>query len=120
MPLSSAGEASVLNSFLAGRFVSLHTFDPGDAGGSEVVGGSYVRQPATFANTGANPTVAANTGLIQFPVATALWGTITHFGIWGAASGGSFLAYNSVVTPKIVDVDDVARWDVGKLTVSTD
>jgi hypothetical protein len=120
MPLSSAGEASVLNSFLAGRFVSLHTADPGDTGLSEVIGGSYARQAATFTNTGNNPTVAANSTLIQFPVATASWGVITHFGIWSAASGGSFLAFNSVAVPKLVGVDDIARWDIGKLTVATD
>jgi hypothetical protein len=120
MPLSSSGEANVLTSLLAGRFVSLHTSAPGDAGVSEVTGGSYARQPVTFVSAGNNPTVASNNATIQFPVATALWGTISHFGIWSAVSAGTFLAYEAVAIPKTVNVDDVARWDVGKLSVITD
>jgi len=118
MGLSSNGETTVLNALLAARFVSLHTGDPGNTGASEVATGAYARQSATFANTGANPTVAANTAIIQYPTATAPWGTITHFGLWSAASGGTFLGSNSVVTPKTIDTDDIARWEVGKLTVS--
>lgn len=120
MPLATTGESTVLNALLAARFVSLHTANPGNTGASEVAGGAYARQAATFANAGNNPTVASNTGVVQYPTATAPWGTITHFGLWSAASGGSFLGYNSVVTPKTVDTDDIARWEIGKLTVTTD
>jgi hypothetical protein len=120
MPLATTGESTVLNALLAARFVSLHTANPGNTGASEVAGGSYARQAATFANTGNNPTVASNTGIIQYPTATAPWGTVTHFGLWSAASGGSFLGYNSVTTPKSIDTDDIARWEIGKLTVTTD
>lgn len=120
MPLATTGESTVLNALLAARFVSLHTANPGNTGASEVAGGSYARQAVTFANAGANPTVASNTGIVQYPTATAPWGTITHFGLWTAASGGSFLGYNAVTTPKSIDTDDIARWEVGKLTVTTD
>ncbi len=118
--LSGAGETIVLNALLAARFVSLHVADPGNAGASEVAGGAYVRQSASFANTGSNPTIAANSGVIQFPVATADWGTVTHFGVWSASSAGSFLGGWPVTTPKRVDTDDVARWDAGKLQIATD
>jgi hypothetical protein len=120
MPLATTGETTVLGALLAARFISLHTANPGNTGASEVAGGAYARQAATFANAGNNPTVASNTGVIQYPTATASWGTVTHFGIWTAASGGSFLGYNSVVTPKTIDIDDIARWEIGALTVSTD
>jgi hypothetical protein len=121
MPLSSSGESNVLASLLAARYVSLHTAAPGDTGINEVAGGAYARQgPVTFSNTGTNPTVAANTAVVQYPVATANWGTITHFGIWSAASGGTFLAWAVVTTPKSIDIDDIARWEIGKLTVSAD
>lgn len=120
MPLTSVGESTVLGALLATRYVSLHTADPGNTGLNEVAGGAYTRMAATFANTGSNPTVAANTTVLQYPTATASWGTITHFGLWSAASGGSFLGYNTVVTPKAIGVDDIARWDIGKLTVTSD
>lgn len=120
MPLSSAGETTVINAFLASRYVSLHTGAPGDTGLNEVTGGAYARQAATFTNAGNNPTVASNSGVIQYPTATAVWGTVSHFGIWSAATAGSFLGWNTVVTPKTIDIDDIARWEIGKLTVSTD
>jgi hypothetical protein len=121
MPLASAGESNVLASLLAARFVSLHTAAPGDTGASEVSGGAYARQgPVSFANAGTNPTVASNTAVIQYPTATANWGTITHFGIWSAVSGGTFLGWNTVTIPKAINIDDIARWEVGKLTVTTD
>jgi hypothetical protein len=121
MPLSSAGELNVLSSLLAARFVSLHTASPGDSGANEVVGGAYARQgPVSFANAGTNPTVAANTAILQYPVATANWGSITHFGIWSAVSAGTMLAWAAVTTPKSIDIDDIARWEIGKLTVSAD
>jgi len=121
MPLSSGGESNVLASLLAARFVSLHTAAPGDTGANEVAGGAYARQgPVSFANAGTNPTVASNTAILQYPVATTNWGTITHFGIWSAATAGTFLAWAAVTTPKSIDIDDIARWEIGKLTVSAD
>lgn len=120
MPLASSGEVAVLNALLSGVYVSLHTGNPGNTGANEVAGGSYARKAATFTNTGNNPTVAANNAVIQFDQATADWGTIAHFGIWSAATGGSLLAYSPVTTPKTIGVGDVARWDTGTLTVSAD
>ena len=110
----------MLNALLAARFVGLHKSDPGPTGAGEVTGGGYVRQAATFTNTGTNPTVAANSTLIQFPVASAAWGAITHFALWSASSGGNVIAYAAVTTPKTIDVDDIARWEIGALQVSTD
>lgn len=118
MPLATTGESTVLNALLAARFVSLHTADPGNTGANEVAGGSYARQAATFTNAGNNPTVASNSGVIQYPTATAPWGTVTHFGLWSASSGGSFLGSAAVTVPKTIDTDDIARWEIGKLQVS--
>jgi|SoiMethySBSTD1v2_1073268.scaffolds.fasta_scaffold72488_3 hypothetical protein len=118
--LSSIGENMVLDALLAARFISLHTSDPGNAGSNEVSGGGYARQPVAFTKTGANPTIAANTAIIQFPVATVSWGTITSFGLWSAASGGSFLGGWPVTTSKTIGPDDSARWEAGKLRIGTD
>jgi hypothetical protein len=30
------------------------------------------------------------------------------------------LAWAAVTTPKSIDIDDIARWEIGKLTVSAD
>ena len=61
-------------------YVALFTSDPTDAGsGTEVSGGSYARQSATFGapSNGASSISSA----IEFPQATGNWGTVTHFGI---------------------------------------
>jgi hypothetical protein len=87
--LSSKGEVAVLAPLTTGAFVSLHTDDPGDTGAHEVSGGFYARQgPTTFANAGANPTVASNSAIITFSAASGTWGTIEYFGVWDAAKIG--------------------------------
>ena len=118
--LSSFGETTALNALLTSRFLSLHTGDPGNTGANEVVGGAYARQAVAFTNTGNNPTVAANSAVVQYPAATATWGVIGFFGVWTAASGGSFIGGWPVALSKTVEIDDIARWDVGKLKIGTD
>lgn len=118
--LSGFGETIALNALLTGRFLSLHTGDPGNTGANEVSGGAYVRQSVVFTLTGNNPTVAANNAVVQYPAATLTWGAVGFFGIWSAASGGSFVGGWPVSLPKTIEVDDIARWDVGKLKVGTD
>ena len=119
--VSGAGEVIILNALLAGRFVSLHTDDPGNTGANEVVGGgAYVRQSVTFSNTGSNPTIAANSTIVQFPVAMAAWGTVSYFGLWSAATAGTFIGGWPVTVPKNVDVEDTVRWDIGKMKIGTD
>ena len=74
----------------AAVYVSLHTADPTDAGtGTEVSGGSYVRQAATFGapSNGASTTTAD----IAYPQATASYGTVGWIGIWDAVSSGNLL-----------------------------
>jgi len=74
-------------------YVALYTSAPSDTGGgTEVSGGGYVRQTATFTVSGTNPTTASNTGAIEYPTATANYGTVTSVGIFDASSSGNLLA----------------------------
>jgi hypothetical protein len=117
MPLAGSGEVVVLDALLAGRFLSLHTGTPP---GVEIPAGGYVRRPVTFAQTsGPDPTIYKNTAVVEYPAATTDWGTVTHFGVWTAVSGGNMVAYNTVTTPKAVTAGDIVRWDVGALVVDT-
>lgn len=55
---------------------------------------------------------------IQFPEATGSWGTITHFAIYDARTGGNVIAYgalNSSITPAANTVPIVRA---GQMTVS--
>jgi hypothetical protein len=117
--LSGFGEAAVLAPLTTTAYVSLHTADPGNTGASEVSGGAYARQgPTTFANAGANPTVASNSSIITYPAATAAWGAIGFFGVWDAATGGNFRGSGAVTTPKLVNSGDTARFAANSLTIT--
>ena len=121
MGLSTSGEADVLNAILTGRYVSLHTGDPGNTGASEVTGGAYARQAfGAYTITGGNPSEASNDATIEYPVCTVDWGTITHFGIWTASTAGTFKGGKALNANKTVTVDDVFRFLAGTLVVTTD
>lgn len=118
MGTEPAGEIRALNGLLSGVFVSLHTGLP--TGGGEVVGGGYARQAYAYSITGGNPSVAANTAMIQFPTATADWGVVAYVGIYTAASGGTLLAWGPLDVSKQITTDDVFRFLTGNLKVNCD
>jgi hypothetical protein len=104
-------------------YVALLTAAPSDSGGgTEVSGGSYARAAVTcslanWAGTqSAGSTTASsgtggatsNNGAITFPTPTAGWGTITHFGIYDASSGGNLLFHGALTTSKTVNSGDAA------------
>lgn len=66
--------------------------------GTEVVGGGYLRMLALFGSTG-DPRAAANTGDLQWPTATADWGTIGWFELWDDAFVGNRLYWGELVSP---------------------
>ena len=75
-------------------YVSLHTANPNeDASGTEVSGGGYVRQSGSFTVSGNTATTSA---AIEYPTATASYGTVSHVAIWDASSAGNMLAYASL------------------------
>lgn len=104
-------------------FVGLLTSSPADAGGgTEVTGGSYARvsvtssltnwagtqaAASTVASSGSSGTTS-NNAAITFPAPTANWGTVTHWGIWDAASGGNLLIYAPLNVSKTVNNGDAA------------
>jgi len=98
-------------------YVSLHTADPTDAGtGTEVSGGSYARQSATFASP-SNGASATNAD-ITFPQATGNWGTVTHIGIWDASTSGNLYYHTALDASKTIDTGDVFKIASGSLTVT--
>lgn len=99
-------------------YVGLFTTDPGEAGtGTEVSGGSYARQTITFTVTGAQ---ASSNAAVEFPTATASWGTITYAAIYDAVSGGNLLASGALTTSKTIDSGDVFRIPTGDFDIDLD
>jgi len=99
-------------------FVALYTGAPNDAGGgTEVSGGAYARQAVTFSVSG---DTATNTGAVEYPTATAGYGTVTHVGIFDASTGGNLIAYAALTASKTIDTGDVLRLPAGDLDVTLD
>lgn len=109
--------------FPATLYVGLLTAAPSDsAGGTEVSGGSYARvgvasslanwagtqaAGSTTASSGTSGTTS-NNGTITFPAPSANWGTVTHFGVYDASSGGNLLIYGALAASKTVNNGDAA------------
>ena len=99
-------------------YLALFTATPGEGdSGTEVSGGGYARQSATFTVSG---NTASNSGAIEFPTATASYGTVTHVGIYTASTGGDLIAYAALSTSKAIDTGDVFRVPDGDLDVTLD
>lgn len=101
-------------------YLALFTSNPAeDASGTEVTatGTAYARQSATFTVSG---NTASNSAAIEFPTATASYGTVTHVGVYTASSGGDLIAYAALSTSKAIDTGDVFRVPSGDLDVTLD
>ena len=99
-------------------YVALYTVAPSDTGGgTEVSGGGYARQTSTFTVSGTNPTEASNVASIEYPTATASYGTVLAVGVFDALSGGNLLAYSNLTTNKAIDTGDVFRINAGDLDI---
>lgn len=133
--LSDYAEAELIKHiFRTGSFtkptvlgVALFTAAPSDAGGgTEVSGGSYARVAnnpldANWDAISGNNGTTANTGTVTFPAPTADWGSVTHFGVFDAATGGNLLFHGALTTSKTINNGDAApSFAAGALTFQID
>lgn len=114
MPLTNAMKAAVLDALYGKQtlampdtlYIGLSTTapNPDGTGFTEPSGGGYAR--VAFPNdltrwypaTQDNPSIKANALPILFPEATAGWGTVTHWGIFDAETGGALLDWAQLTT----------------------
>lgn len=98
-------------------YVGLYTATPDPSGGgTEVSGNGYARQKGNFSAPASG--VIASTGDITFPQATGAWGTITHFGVFDAVTGGNLLYYAALTSARSVLTGDTVKFPSGQLTVT--
>lgn len=101
----------------ASVYLALYLDDPTDADtGTEVSGGSYARQSITFGSPSNG--LSANTLAIEFPQATAPWGTITYIGIRDALTGGNLLYHTALDAAKEIGTSDIFKITAGNLSVA--
>jgi len=106
-------------------YVSLHAADPTDAGtgSTEITGNGYTRADAGVPNDtnwllatapSGDGRQVTNAAQVSFPAPTGNWvsgsggTTITHFGIWDAATGGNLLFSGALGTSRTVSAGDGA------------
>jgi len=87
-----------------------------DNSGTELTGGSYARQSIAFDAAASGTT--DNTSAVDFPVATANWGTVSHYGLFDASSGGNLLVHGAFASSKTVETGDVLRIGAGELDIT--
>ena len=128
MSLSNTFETRVLTWLLTGDavtrpssfYVALFTSNPDeDASGTEVStsGTAYARQSVSFSVSG---NTASNSAAIEFPTATASYGTVTHIGVFDASTSGNLIAYAALSTSKAIDTGDVLRLPANDLDITMD
>lgn len=109
----------------AAVYVGLFSAAPSDAGGgTEVTTTIRVagRVAATFGSIGAGSGTAsqiANNAIVDFGTAAG-GATVTHFGIFDAASAGNLLGWAALSTPQTVSANNVVSFAASALTVSED
>lgn len=98
-------------------YIALYTTDPTDADtGTEVTGGAYARQAATFsAPVDGATSLSAN---VTFPTATAGWGTVTHIGVRDALTGGNLLYHTPMTTARAVLTGDSIAFLSGQVPIT--
>lgn len=118
-------ENAIINATLRGQaytaptnvYLALYTSNPTDAGtGTEVSGGDYARQEITFTapTNGASPSASD----VLFPIASASWGSVTHIGIFDAATAGNLLYHGALTNSKTIAAADQLKVAAGDITVT--
>ena len=123
--LTNTAENLILDHFLGTAayafdstvFAGLYTVAPTDStAGTEVTGGSYVRQAITFSAASGGAT--SNTGNVDFTGMPAA--TTVAVAIHTASTGGTMLMYGTLTTNKTTDAGDTLRIATGDLDISID
>jgi len=87
-----------------------------DNSGTELSGSGYARQSIAFGAAASG--TASNSGAVDFPAATGSWGTVSHFGIFDASTGGNLLIHGALTASKAVDTGDILRIATGDMDIT--
>lgn len=100
-------------------YIGLATTSFGDDNsGTEISGNGYVRKAITFNSAASGAT--DNDSAVEFDPATGTWGTISHFGIFDAGSGGNLLIHGAFATSKVIETGDILRIAAGDMDITAD
>jgi len=98
-------------------YVGLSTGSFGDDNsGTELTGNNYSRVSASFSAAASGTT--SNSAAIEFAAATGSWGSVSHFGLFDAASSGNLLIHGAFSSAKTIASGDILRIAAGDLDVT--
>ena len=98
-------------------YIGLSTGSFGDdASGTELNGNGYTRKVIAF--DAAIAGTADNSGAVELSAATASWGTVSHFGLFDASSGGNLLIHGAFTAAKLIDTGDILKIAAGDLDIT--
>jgi len=87
-----------------------------DNSGTELTGNNYSRVAATFSAASSGTT--SNSAAIEFAAATGSWGSVSHFGIFDAASSGNLLIHGAFTVAKTIASGDILKIPTGDLDIT--
>jgi hypothetical protein len=108
----------------ANTYLALFTSATGPgAEGTEVTGGSYARKAIATttagwsAPTGTTTRSISNAAVLTFATATAAWGTVSHWALMDALTGGNRLAYGAFAEARVVNSGNIFTVAIGALVL---
>lgn len=87
-----------------------------DNSGTELSGSGYARKSVTFDSAASGTT--DNAAAVEFSAATGSWGSVSHFGLFDALTGGNLLIHGAFTTAKTIATGDILRIPAGDLDVT--
>jgi hypothetical protein len=118
-------------------YVALYTSAPSDSGaGIEVPIGTNAYARKEVISTAGSPVwantqgvagtatssgtsgVTSNTSAITFIIPSGSWGTVTHFGILDAATGGNLLFHGALTVSQTVNTGNTVSFAAGALQIT--
>lgn len=100
-------------------YVALYTAAPSDSGGgTEVSTGGYARQSVAFSAASSPGGTTSNSGEVSFTASGADYGTVTHMGIFDAASSGNLLWHGALTASKTIADGDTLTFAVGNIDLT--
>ena len=100
-------------------YVALYTAAPSDSGGgTEVSTGGYARQSVALSAASSPGGTTSNSGEVSFTASGADYGTVTHMGIFDAASSGNLLWHGALTASKTVADGDTLTFAVGNIDLT--
>lgn len=87
-----------------------------DNSGTELTGNNYSRQSISFG--AASSGTASNDAAVEFSAATGSWGTVSHFGIFDAASAGNLLIHGALTASKVIETGDILKIAIGDMDIT--